>query len=333
MAFRDIRFPEAISKGSIGGPAVDDRVIENDGQQRTVIQRAERPLWQFDIAYGLRKISDGSNRLYSIQEIYRFFLAVGGDSFRFSFPIDWSSKDDPKAAIEDTDQVLVPDDATRTRYQLRKAYTYDPGAPFSPITFHRNITRPALDKGAVLLAYNGSPTTAFTLDDEGGVLPDADPGESTIVTAGFYHDYEVAFARGSGEALQIELTGEIDGARVANRIQLIEQKDTSPTRSDVPGGGAMDWGILTGDITLSLSRGRFNVFTDNVGYDIFLPDPDERGIPAGPRIFTALNRGTGVAQVKTLADSTLVKQLAENEGASFSLARDDALATTWYATS
>ena len=331
MAFRDIRFPEAISKGSKGGPFFDDRVIELDSQQRSRILRAEGPLYAFDISYGLRRISDGFDRQNSIQEIYNFFLALRGDSFRFAYPIDWSSKADPRAAIGDTDQILVPDDATRARYQLRKAYTYDPGPPFSPITYHRNITRPALDKAAVLLAYNGSPTTAFTLDDRGGVLPDSDPGEVTVVTAGFYHDFEVSFDAGAGNALAIELTGAVDGARVASALRLVEEKDTTDTRSDVPGGGSTDWGLLTGDIFLALSRGRFNVVEDNAGHSSFLPDPDEEGIPSGPRIFTVLNRGTAVHSVRA-KDGTLVKQLSENEGASLSLARDDALATTWYAT-
>lgn len=202
--FHEIRLPLAASMGAVGGPERQTEVVRlaSGAESRNAQWSGSRRRWD---------VGGTVMRLDAAQDLVAFFEARGGrlNGFRFRDPVDWKSCA-PSEAIAASDQVIGTGDGVATAFQLVKHYAS--GAD----TFTRAIRKPV--DGAVLVAVDGEPTTAFSVDLSTGVvtLEDA-PAEGVPVSAGFEFDTPVRF---DGDRLDMALVGH--GAARIVRAPLVE---------------------------------------------------------------------------------------------------------------
>ncbi len=122
MTFVDVRLPEDIERGAVGGPRFKTRVLQLDSgfEQRNIDWANVRA--EYDISYGLMAMEDPLLTT-SVHAIRDFFYARQGRAHGFRFK-DWSDyqigdKDD---AVNDNQLIGLGDDST-TVFQVFKRYS------------------------------------------------------------------------------------------------------------------------------------------------------------------------------------------------------------------
>ncbi len=180
MAFDNVRFPTAIARGRTGGPERrTDVVLTASGREHRNSRWADSRR-RYNVGYGVKSLAD-------IEAVIAFFEERRGrlHAFRFKDHADFKSCD-IKQAPQATDQVLGTGDGATTVFQLKK--TYGTGVR----NYERAITAPVA--GTVIVATNGTPTTAFTLNAAlGAITFSTAPATGTTITAGFEFDVPVRF--------------------------------------------------------------------------------------------------------------------------------------------
>jgi uncharacterized protein (TIGR02217 family) len=182
MAFDDVRFPAAISRGVTGGPERRTDVVMTASGREERNSRWANSRRRYNAGFGVKSLAD-------LHAVVDFFEARRGrlHAFRFKDHADFKScaaAANPQA----TDQVVGLGDGATANFQLVKIY----GAPSRPDV--RTIVAPVA--GTVLVAVNGIATTAFTLGATTGVitfLAGSIPAIGVNVTAGFEFDVPVRF--------------------------------------------------------------------------------------------------------------------------------------------
>lgn len=180
-AFREVRFPDTISRGARGGPRRKTRIVEmaSGFEERNAAWSNSRRY--YDVSFGIRRADD-------LTTVVAFFEAMNGRLYGFRFK-DWSDYKSslPSAALAATDQVLGEGDGATFAFQLRKAYVA--GAE----TWHRAIRKPVA--GTVLVALDGvAQGSGWTLDATTGIVTfDTPPALGVEVTAGFQFDVPARF--------------------------------------------------------------------------------------------------------------------------------------------
>ncbi len=183
MAFHEVRFPTAISRGASGGPERRTEIVTLGSGHEERNQRWADSRRRYDAGYGVR----GTDDLYAV---IAFFEERRGRLHGFRWK-DWSDYKScaPLETISAADQVIGAGDDIHTKFQLIKTY----GGVFAP--WIRTIKKPVA--GTVKLAVNGTEQiegSAFTLDHETGVVTLASaPANGAQITAGFEFDVPVRF--------------------------------------------------------------------------------------------------------------------------------------------
>ena len=145
MSFHEIRLPEDIERGAVGGPEFKTSIVElASGYEKRNIEW-DSPRNSFNIGYGIQKLDN-------LYEVIDFFYARRGRAYGFRFK-DWSD-------YSVTDEVLAQDGSPTV--QLRKQYTS------GNQTYNRKISKPVASE--VSLTRNGSAFTNFSLDDTTGLI-------------------------------------------------------------------------------------------------------------------------------------------------------------------
>lgn len=183
MQFHDVRFPAALSFGSVGGPErrTDVVTISNGFEERNSPWAHSRR--RYDAGVGIRSLDD-------VATMIAFFEARYGQLFSFRWK-DWSDfrSCKPSLAITALDQSLGQGDGVETAFQLVK--TYESGA----YTYTRPIAKPV--EGTLMIAVGGTvleESTNYIVDYATGVITFVDaPTVSAEVTAGFEFDVPVRF--------------------------------------------------------------------------------------------------------------------------------------------
>jgi len=183
MQFHDVRFPTALSFGSVGGPErrTDVVTISNGFEERNTPWSHSRR--RYDAGLGLRSLDD-------IETVIAFFEARFGQLYAFRWK-DWSDFRSVKASqdISPTDQELGLGDGIQRTFQLIK--TYRSGA----YSYARPIAKPV--EGTVQVAVDGTPLSeglGYTIDHESGLVTlSTEPATDAVVTAGFEFDVPVRF--------------------------------------------------------------------------------------------------------------------------------------------
>lgn len=189
--FHEVRFPEAISFGSSGGPRFATTVVETISgyEQRNADWQQARTF--YDVGTGLKTESD-------LFELLAFFRARRGRAYGFRFK-DWTDyrSADPSDAPTPADQAIGTGDGATTTFQLTKRYVS--GAT----TFDRVIRKPVA--GTVQVALNGvEAMSGWSVEVTTGIVTfTTPPGSGVAVTAGFEFDVPVRF-RDDSLAISLE---------------------------------------------------------------------------------------------------------------------------------
>ncbi len=208
MAFDNVRFPTAISRGSSGGPERRTDVVSTASGREERNARWANSRRRYDAGFGVKSLDD-------IQAVIAFFEERRGRLHGFR----WKDHADFKSCVASanpsaTDQLIGTGDGIAAQFQLVKNY----GSGLRD--YARIIVAPVI--GTVLLAVDGAPNSFFTLDAQSGIvsfMAEHIPALGAVITAGFEFDVPVRF---DTDAITINLAhfaaGEIP------HIPLIEVK-------------------------------------------------------------------------------------------------------------
>ncbi|MCI5111866.1 MAG: DUF2460 domain-containing protein [Marivita sp.] len=183
MQFHEVRFPTALSFGSIGGPErrTDVVTLASGFEERNTPWAHS---WRrYDAGIGLRSMDD-------IDTLIAFFEARRGQMYGFRWK-DWADFKSckPSAQVSATDQVIGTGDGVATEFALRKAYAS------GDAVYARPVAKPVV--GTVLVALDGAAQVEgadFSVDVVTGVVSFvAAPSTGVLVTAGFEFDVPVRF--------------------------------------------------------------------------------------------------------------------------------------------
>ncbi len=192
MAFDDIRFPAAISRGASGGPERRTDIVTLGSGDEERNSRWADSRRRYNAGFGIRSLND-------IHTVIAFFEERRGrlHGFRWKDHADFKSCP-PQSAITALDQHIGAGDGMAASFQLVKRY----GSGLRNYT--RAVTKPV--PGTVLAAVNGTPATGFTVNSLTGVItfnPGSIPAAGAQIRAGFEFDVPVRF---DTDQLRISLT-------------------------------------------------------------------------------------------------------------------------------
>ncbi len=183
MSFHEVRFPAALSFGSIGGPErrTDVVTLANGFEERNSpwVHSKRR----YDAGFGMRSLED-------VEALIAFFEARRGQMYGFRWK-DWSDfkSASASAAPAITDQRIGTGDGSRTSFDLVKSYAS------GPVSYERPIRKPVA--GSVVVGVSGvalTEGTEFSVDTATGQVTLASaPASGAAVTAGFEFDVPVRF--------------------------------------------------------------------------------------------------------------------------------------------
>lgn len=183
MQFHEVRFPVALSFGSVGGPErrTDVVAISNGFEERNAPWAHSRR--RYDAGVGIRSLDD-------VELMIAFFEARFGQLYAFRWK-DWSDFRSCKPSLEISafDQVLGLGDGVQTNFQLTK--TYRSGEQ----EYVRPISKPVAGTLKIAVGPNAlEEDVAFTVDTVTGLVSfETAPEIGLPVSAGFEFDVPVRF--------------------------------------------------------------------------------------------------------------------------------------------
>ncbi len=183
MSFHEVRFPSALSFGSVGGPSrrTDVVTLANGFEERNSPWAHSRR--RYDAGLGVRSMDD-------IEELIAFFEARRGQLYGFRWK-DWSDFKSVFAsqAQNFSDQTLAQGDGQTTQFQLTKTYRS------GDVSYTRPIHKPVAGSVRVGVgAAQGFEGADFSVDTTTGVVTfNTPPGLGAPITAGFEFDVPVRF--------------------------------------------------------------------------------------------------------------------------------------------
>lgn len=183
MTFHDVRFPSALSFGSVGGPERRTEIVAltNGFEERNTPWAHSRR--RYDAGVGLRSLDD-------IEALIGFFEARQGQLCGFRWK-DWSDfkSCEPSSDPAFNDQIIAYGDGVQTDFQLAKNYRS------GQEVYTRPIRKPVV--GSVRVGVQGSELTEgvhFKVDADLGLIQINHPPEEGVeITAGFEFDVPVRF--------------------------------------------------------------------------------------------------------------------------------------------
>ncbi|CAN1559372.1 Protein of unknown function DUF2460 [Sphingomonadaceae bacterium] len=206
QAFEDILFPVEIGREAEAIAEFSTQIVTTkSGHERRNSDWSDARM-SYDVTPGVRSEDE-------LAELIQFFRARRGSAiaFRFSDPFDDSSNG-MLGQPTPLDQPLAIGDGIRTRFSLVKSYGVGPDQQV------RHITRPR--PGSISVAINGSPSTNWSLGDQGEIIFADPPATGTVITAGFRFDVPVRFVDD-----RIEVNRATFGAGAMPSVMLVEVKE------------------------------------------------------------------------------------------------------------
>lgn len=204
MTFHDVRLPDEIERGALGGPSFKTTVLgmSSGHEQRNIDWSEHRHQW--DIGYGISDKEDYS-------DVRAFYVARRGRGHGFRFK-DWG---DYQLGTEASPEVVGLGTGAATTFQIIK--TYDPSGPEPYI---RRVTRPV--DGTVRVFLDGVEQMAgFTVNHATGVVTfSVAPGNGVEVGVVCEFDVPVRF---DTDEFDLELTWE--GAGSIGSLPICELRE------------------------------------------------------------------------------------------------------------
>jgi uncharacterized protein (TIGR02217 family) len=205
MAFHEVRFSDAISRGARGGPERRTQIVElaSGAEERNASWANSRR--RYDVAYGIRRADD-------LAAVVAFFEARNGRLHGFRFK-DWADFKSclPSQTPGATNQPIGTGNGSATLFQLTKRYTS--GAQ----SWTRAITKPVA--GTVTIAMNGTPqVSGWSVSTTTGLITfTTAPAAGVAITAGFEFDVPVRF-----ETDALDVTLDLERLGSITSIPLVE---------------------------------------------------------------------------------------------------------------
>ena len=200
VGFHDVRLPEEIERGALGGPGFNTTVLElSSGFERRNIEWSEsRGAW--DVGYGLQRKS-----LFT--PVLEFFYARRGRAFGFRFK-DWTDFQMARQAVGQTD-------GSNATFQIFRRY------PSGTFFFDRRLTKivdatQTVWVNGVQVAEGGG-AGQYQLDDATGV-----------VTLG------ATLAGQSGTDVEVQCEFDVPVRFDTDRLELVADTDTAATIPQIP---------------------------------------------------------------------------------------------------
>lgn len=183
MNFHEVRFPAALSFGSLGGPERRTEVVtlSNGFEERNTPWAHSRR--RYDAGVGMRTLDD-------VETMVAFFEARQGQLYGFRWK-DWSDYRSCKASgqVGFEDQVIGTGDGVQTEWQLIKTYAsggYEYARPVKKMV-----------TGTVLVGFDGiilQEGIDWEVDVDTGLVSFGEaPDEGVEITAGYEFDVAVRF--------------------------------------------------------------------------------------------------------------------------------------------
>lgn len=258
MAFHNVPFPVGVEYGSRFGAGFSTIIQESASGHELRLGRQSQPRHQFRLVKVLQSRQQAA-------DLKAFAIARRGSLH--SFPLkdeqDFTTAADGVSAPTATDQFLGSGDGTNARFALLKLYgSGGPGA------YARRLRLPVT--GTVLIAVDGTPTTAFTVGD-GEVLLTTPPTAGQAVTGGCQFNVPARFGRGidTWAALQADA---YDRWSFPD-LDAIEVLDEEAWPEVWYGGGSYSHGDRSSDVLLKFRDGKFQIVRATAPISAFLPSP------------------------------------------------------------
>ncbi|OUD10702.1 glycoside hydrolase family 24 [Marivivens niveibacter] len=183
MSFHEVRFPAALSFGSVGGPERRTEIVtlSNGFEERNSPWAHSRR--RYDAGIGLRSLDD-------VEQMIAFFEARQGQLHGFRWK-DWADYKSclPSADITGMDQFIGTGDEVTTDFQLVKAYTS------GDAVYSRPIRKPV--RGRVQVTISGDDvqeSVDYSVDYSTGLIQFFHaPDIGSEIRAGFEFDVPVRF--------------------------------------------------------------------------------------------------------------------------------------------
>lgn len=191
MNFHEIRFPSALSFGSLGGPMRrTDIVTLNSGHEERNSSWAQSRR-RYDAGVGMRNLDD-------LYQLIAFFEARHARLYGFRWK-DWADFKScaPSQDIAGDDQTLMIADGQTTDVQVIK--TYQSGEQAYERVIHKLVADSLIVQVDGMAQYVG---TDYTVDENSGLISFLNPPlQSAKITAGYEFDVPVRF-----DTDQLEIT-------------------------------------------------------------------------------------------------------------------------------
>lgn len=317
MAFDEVRFPESIAKGSRGGPRFNTSIIDSPSGADQRISRWATPRWVFDARYGIRSYE-------MAYEVVKFYIARVGPArgFRMKDYADFTTASDDRSAHAHDDVNIGVGDGARTQWRLQKRYSSGPSIVL------RLLYKPIA--ATVMVGLNGVDQAAgWSVDDTTGLITfSVAPVLGQVVSAGCEFDVPVRFGDEIDTGLLMSLDA-YDGANLPS-VPMIEDLGGDATPELEYHGGAFDHGEIASDVTMSLGKGRVQVFSPQVtSRRAILPQPSDIA-PGGP-VFYVVNQGIQALGLYEQTNTTQLRSISAGVTAPVYLAEDSAGLRSWVA--
>ena len=182
MAFDEVRFPTAISRGTTGGPERHTEIVALAPAARSATAAGPTSRRRYNAGFGVASLDD-------IHAIVAFFEERRGrlHGFRWKDHADFKSC----APLQQITRARSGDRHGRWRDTRRSSWSRPMAAALRD--YARAITKPVA--GSVRIAVDGVVTADFTVDPATGIVTFAagHPAPGAAVTAGFEFDVPVRF--------------------------------------------------------------------------------------------------------------------------------------------
>lgn len=316
MTFHDVHIPGSLQYGSGFGPTHSTSIFVTASGHEIRTTQFSQPRHRLRLTRTLQTQAEAA-------AIKDHAMARRGSVY--SFPqqdvSDYTSADDGVSTPATDDQIIGSGDGSRQTFQLIKTYE-----PTGPAPRARTITLPV--DGSVVVAINGSPTTAFTVTRPGGIITfTSAPTLGAVITAGFEFEvpvrYEQTFEQWSAATIDA-----FDQWTIA-ALDLIEVLDEVERPEPSRWGYMFNHGTTSNDITISFAQGDGHIVSASGAINLFLPQPFP-DFPGGPDIFTIYNSGSGSVQLRDDSGATVGSAISTGAWRRVACANNGDGTFTWY---
>lgn len=299
MGFHDVRMPEELEYGSVGGPYFQTQVSTTDAGFEQRISRWNQVRHKYTVQMKLTWLLG--------QQLREFYIARQGAAHSFRFK-DWMDYRTPAtgfsegqggATISPTDQVVGVADGVTSQFQLAKRYTS------GDTTRVRTISKPV--EGTVSVAVSGvtQPQNTWSIDYNTGLLSFSSAPTWGEITWGGEFDVECRFSESADKLLH--LRWESHGSISINNLELVEVMSQDSPSDEVYYGGSFE-GDIDAEQHLGWSSPMLQVLDPYEGDAmVTLPAPDSNSPHSGGPFFVICHGGPlNVITVNDASTSTVV---------------------------